>query len=393
VALIQIVGGGINQVALVNRVQAMGHKALVTDMFPNPPCASISDHFRQIDTTDRLGNLSVARDMHIDAILCDQTDAAVPTVAFVAQEMGLRGIGTIAAQRFSNKLVSREYLSRITPELIPEYQYFDSYKEAATFLSAASKTYVVKPINSQGSKGVARVTKERHADQLLAAFKESRGKGILLEEEILGREFSVEAYTQAGYTHNLALTSKYHYPHNDCIDVRNTYLADVPAPVVAELFAANSKIVRALGLDFGSTHAEYMWTGEKVVLMEIAARGGGGGISSLLVPYLTDFSPNEALIKDSLGESHDIRYRDYQSRFAILKFFELKPGTLKSVRFRGDADPNLLYRQITVSAGEEIRVVKDSRDRAGFFIVKGDTAADAIEAERRIEQSLEATYV
>jgi biotin carboxylase len=393
VTLVQVVGGGLNQVSLVERVQAMGYQALVTDMYPNPPCASIANHFRQIDTIDRMGNLAVAKEMKVDAVICDQTDSAVPTVAFVAQELGLRGIGTTTAQKFSNKLVSRDYLSSLAPDYVPEYKYFDEFEDAVSFLRKVTRGYVVKPINSQGSKGVSRVTRGNHVNQLLAAFKESRGKGILVEEEVIGREFSVEAYTQSGVTHNLAVTSKYHYQHNDCIDVRNTYLADVPDEVVAELFAVNSMIVSTLGLSFGATHAEYMWTGERVVLMEIAARGGGGGINSLIVPYLTGFSPNEALIKESLGELHEIHYEDFRSRFAILKFFELKPGTVRSINFSGESDPNLLYHQLAISSGDAIREVRDSRDRPGYFVVTGKTAAEAIEAERRVEHSLEVRYV
>ncbi len=49
-------------------------------------------------------------------------------------------------------------------------------------------------------------------------------------------------------------------------------------------------------LPYGVTHAEYKVTSTgEIYLIEVAARGGGS-ISSKIIPYLTGFEPNRALV-------------------------------------------------------------------------------------------------
>ena len=48
-----VIGGGINQVALVNEARGRGLRIVVTDINQNPPCKSLADYFYQIDTTDK----------------------------------------------------------------------------------------------------------------------------------------------------------------------------------------------------------------------------------------------------------------------------------------------------------------------------------------------------
>jgi biotin carboxylase len=392
--LIQIVGGGKNQLPLVVLAKKLGLKVLVTDMHDNPPCRELADIFVQLDTTDMEGNLEVAVEHQIDAIMTDQTDVAVPTVAYVSETLGLKGIGYESSLRFTNKYMMRKYLQSCLPENLPTYHFFDEVKEALAFCEKLNfnEKYIVKPINSQGSKGVYVLDVYNFKDYISKAYSESRSKGILIEQFIEGFEYSVEAYVENGKVYNLALTKKYHCVSNDCIDIRNTYLGDVSDNLEIALFSLNEKVIKSLGLPFGLTHAEYKYDGMNGYIMEIAARGGGGGISSKIVPFLTGFEPNRALIHRLFDQPFEIKIDDYKQKFVVMKFFEFKPGKVKNIFIDETVISDLLVFQLDIKVGDTIKEIKDSRDRPGYFVVAGLDRDVVIQKEKEVENAINIEY-
>src|SRR4051794_17129527 len=96
--LIHILGGGTWQLPTIRLAQSLGYKTLVTDKFVDRPGYALSDHHEVVDITDQEGTLQVARKYSIGGIVCDTTDVGVTTAAFVAEKLGLRGIGRDVAE-------------------------------------------------------------------------------------------------------------------------------------------------------------------------------------------------------------------------------------------------------------------------------------------------------
>jgi carbamoyl-phosphate synthase large subunit len=246
-------------------------------------------------------------------------------------------------------------------------------------------------LNSQGSKGVARLEPNNYRDATSIAFRESRGHGVLLEEFVEGDEFSVETFVIDGTVHNLAVTRKFHFPQNDCIDYRNTYLDDIPLDLENRLFTANAAVIALLGLNTGSTHGEYKVCGDRTVLMEIAARGGGGNISGKIIPYLTDFSPTDALLDFALGSRPIVKANNYRSKFAILRFFDFPRGRVERVSYELMPTDHLLYFELNLKPRDVIRAVLSSRDRTGYFIVGATSREKVLLAEEMVLKAVSIT--
>lgn len=384
--LIHIVGGGFNQVPLVKKAKQMGYSILVTDMNVNPPCKQYADHYEQINTTNKQATLSCAEKYKIDYITTDQTDVAVPTVAFIAEKLKLLGIGYKTALQFTNKYVMRRALKGLLDEHMPECHYFDNEPEAEKFCKELSKLseYLLKPINSQGSKGVA-ILDQRYTEKIATAFKESVDRGIIIEKYISGFEFSVESFVKDEKVYNLTLTKKYHYNSNPCIDERNTFLGDIDPILEKKIFDVNTKVIKALGLPFGNTHAEYKVKDGNVYLIEIAARGAGGSICSSIIPFLTGFDPLEALLKTLTGQSFEIKIEDYKKKYAVLKFFNFAPGKVKKIHIDKNIFNNVLIFDFNLKEGDTINPVRDSRDRPGYFIVCGENRDNVLKKEKLVE--------
>ena len=391
--LIHIVGGGFNQIPLVKKAKQMGYCVLVTDMNINPPCKEYADYYEQIDTTNKQATLSCAEKYRIDYITTDQTDVAVPTVAFIAEKLGLSGIGYNTALKFTNKYVMRSALQGKLDEHIPEFYYFDNEPEAENFCKGLPELseYVVKPINSQGSKGVT-ILDHRYKQMLATAFSESTDRGIIIEKYIPGFEFSVESFVKDEKVYNLTLTKKYHYNTNPCLDERNTFFGDLDLLLEKKIFDVNTKVIKALGLPFGNTHAEYKVKDRNIYLIEIAARGAGGSISSHIIPFLTGFDPLEALLKTLTGQPFEVKIQDYKKKYAVLKFFNFFPGKVKKIYIDKNLASNVLVFNLNLKEGDYINPVKDSRDRPGYFIVCGNDRDDVLRKEKMIESFVQVEY-
>jgi hypothetical protein len=107
---ILILGGGLFQVPLIQKAKSLGLLTVVTDWYPDPPGRQFADQFVQMDIKDLEGNLSVAKRYGVDAVISDQTDVGIPTVAYVSEQLGLKGIGLDIAYRFTNKYFMRSAL-------------------------------------------------------------------------------------------------------------------------------------------------------------------------------------------------------------------------------------------------------------------------------------------
>jgi biotin carboxylase len=394
--IVHVLGGGLNQVPIINMIKSLGHAVLVTDMYENPPCKAIADYFHQVNTTDLDGSLEVARLHKVDAVLTDQTDVAVPTVAFIAREMGLEGIGYDTALRFTNKYLMRDYLKDRLPKLTPEFHYFENPNDAIAYCQTLkhAEDFIIKPINSQGSKGVYQLKNKDNAQLVSSSFNEAQSNGVILEEFIQGIEYSVESYKQDDTIYNLAVTKKYHYESNDCIDFRNTYLGDVSEELEKKLFDANSEVIAEMDLPFGVTHAEYKVTDKgEIYLIEIAARGGGGSISSKIMPYLTQFEPNRALIHRALKLKYHVpKISDYKKRFAVLQFYSFSPGKIKKIYINESMVSKAVEFSLTIKAGDTLNPILDSRDRPGYFVVIGEDREKVLNLEQEILEAVQIEY-
>jgi len=386
-----IVGGGFNQLELVRSAKSRGYQVVVTDANEYPPCRSEANEFFQVDTTDRAGTLRVAQFCEIDAVTTDQSDVAVPTVAYVAETLSLPGIGFKTALRFTNKYLMREAVRKLRPDLVPQSILFELEADLIEFLNStprAMEEWIVKPINSQGSKGVSRLTHQTFRSSISVAYRESRGHGVVLEEFVDGEEFSVESFVVDGHVHNLAVTRKFHFSQNDCIDNRNVYLGDIPLDIEVALYEANQAVIELLGLRTGSTHGEFKVRDGQIKLMEIAARGGGGNISGKIIPFLTGFSPTEAVLDFSLGLQPTIHSSSYREKFAVLRFFDFPPGRVTRIQIDDFATDMLLHFELNLKETDWVQPIRSSRDRVGYFIVGGDDLERVLAMECKVLESV-----
>jgi carbamoyl-phosphate synthase large subunit len=89
-AKIMVIAGGDWQIELIKKAKAMGHYVICSNLYEVSPAFPYADACEVCNVLDKEGNLRIAQKYQPDAVISDQSDIAVPTVAYVSEKMGLR---------------------------------------------------------------------------------------------------------------------------------------------------------------------------------------------------------------------------------------------------------------------------------------------------------------
>ena len=115
---ILIIGAGDFQLPLVQRASLSYNVLLAAPVISDAFKPYISDSLL-IDVRDKEGILDYAGEHSICGVITDQTDIAVRSVAYVAQELGLPGIGYETGCLFTDKSLMRARMAELGIKLLP----------------------------------------------------------------------------------------------------------------------------------------------------------------------------------------------------------------------------------------------------------------------------------
>lgn len=297
---IMILGAGIVQVPIIEKVKSLNYQSITLDLNPDAPGMKIADLAMPISTNDYPNILKAAKEHKIDAILTT-SDFPVNSVAMISEELHLSAMSPQIAKICTNKFLQREFFKKNNISH-PYYELFSSLVEVQDL---NDYPYVVKPLSSSGSRGVFMV---KNFDELNEKFTEvqdySTENKMLIEKYIEGREFSVETITQNKITTIVAITEKITKGEQFGAFVEDLHL--IPARIndaeKAILIKEVTKLIDTLELNNCPTHTEIKLQDNSVYVIEIACRLGGDFITSDLVPLHNGIDMLENLIKLSLGE-------------------------------------------------------------------------------------------
>lgn len=290
-------------------------------------CKDICDVFYPVSITEQDEILRLCEQEQIDGVCTIASDVAAPTVAYVAEHMGLPGNQYDAAVRAHDKYLMREVLVAAG---------VDCPKTDGTALPV-----IVKPTDRSGSLGVQKVER---AEDLAAAIALAKRLSIageaIVEEFIEGREISVEMISQHGVHHALQITDKDTTGSPHFVELGHHQPSSLPADMQERIFAITRRALDALGLTEGASHSEYKITDAgRIVVMEIAGRMGGDFIGSDLVQLSTGYDFLKGVIEVALGLPIEVK---------------VQPLAKSSVVFTASQD-------VTCSA-----------DRTGYIIYRND---------------------
>lgn len=308
---VMILGANNFMIPLILKAKEEGYYTIVVSPDKSEPGFAYADECVFADIRNKEEVLYEAKRLRIDGITTDQAETPVRTVAYVAEQMGLPGIGVAMAELFTNKYLMREKCREIGIDTI-KYKVVTTCEEAVEFYkilcSEGITDAIMKPVDSAGSRGVVKISLEQTIRNEFEYTKmASKSGNVIVEEYIEGKELLLDGVT-VNNTYQTLVCGE--YKKCNVPGVFSEYMGKYPAEISkeqreqVELFV--KKIVEGFGLQWGRTHTEVKINDRGIWLMETAARGGGRYISSETVPMMTNFNSANFLLKACTGQIHSV---------------------------------------------------------------------------------------
>lgn len=356
-----IIGASYLQLPLVKKAKTLGMHTVCFAWAEGAVCKDEADEFYPISIVEKEQILSICRAKQIDGICTIASDVAAPTVAYVAEKLGLVGNSYEVAIRANNKFLMRQaFLASGIP--CPAYQKINGF--AQLNLDSLQFPVIVKPTDRSGSLGV---TKVERIEELLAAVETALNCSFkheaIVEEFIEGKEISVEFISYHGRHYPLQITDKVTTEAPHFVELEHHQPADFTEEQYEEIYDLTKRALDALGVTNGASHSEYKITKEgEVYVMEIGARMGGDFIGSDLVWLSTGYDYLKGVIDVALGQFEEPVFGE--PHHAGVYFLCEETKNLKTI-IKEAKLPQIVRAEIN---DEALRSVKCSADRSGYMI-------------------------
>ena len=362
-----IVGASYLQQPLVEKAKEMGLYTICFAWAEGAVCADVADKFYPISIVEKDEILAICKNEQIDGICTIASDVAAPTVAYIAEKMGLVGNSYESACKANNKYEMRNvFMSAGIP--CPRFKLvqFQEVIEPVDF----TFPLIVKPVDRSGSLGVARVVSKSELDDAVAkALECSFCKQAIVEEYVEGREISVEFISYNGKHYPLQITDKVTTGSPHFVELEHHQPADLSPEMYDRIYTLTDKALTALGITNGASHSEYRITDDGCIfVMEIGGRMGGDFIGSDLVRLSTGYDFLQGVIEVALGSFTEPKFicRKYAGVYFLCKETE----RLLPIMQKNEIEKDIVNLEIT---NPDLKSVTCSADRSGYLIYKGNS--------------------
>ena len=361
-----VIGASYLQKPLVLKAREMGLRVICFAWEEGAVCKDLADRFYPVSITEKEQILEICREEEIDGICTIASDTAAPTVAYVAEKMGLTGNSYVSAACANDKYRMRNAFSAAGIRC-PHYSRV-MQNEPYDF-TGWSFPLIVKPCDRSGSLGVNRVDSIKELQKgIIEAQGFSFKHEAIVEEYIEGREISVEFISFNGVHYPLTITDKVTTGAPHFVELEHHQPAELSEDQFAVIYRTTSMALDALGITQGASHTEYRITDDgDIVILELGARMGGDFIGSDLVRLSTGYDFVKGVIEVALGTFNEPVFN--QASHSGVFFLCKETDRLLPV-----FDNHSCYSSIVAAERQNpiLKAVKCSADRSGFIIYQSE---------------------
>ena len=231
----------------------------------------------------------LSREQKIDALVALE-EFDVVTTALAREHLRLAGLDSSRARLFRDKLAMRQR-AREAGLRVPDFVPLFNYQEVGEYMERVPPPWVVKPRSDVSASGIRRVEESEHVWRAIEALDarealQDKSSYYLLEKFVAGEVFHVDSIVEDGEV-IFSGASRYGRPPLDVAQgggVFTTHTLGYDSQEHAELTRLNAELLRALGLERGAAHAEFIRGAAdgEFYFLEVAARVGGAYIADTL---------------------------------------------------------------------------------------------------------------
>jgi len=344
--------------------------------------AALSEAMGERALTLRLSDPAVAAEQIAEraretpfAAVVGVDDQGVMAAALGAERLGLSHNPPGAVARTRDKAAMRRALAKAgVPQ--PRFAVLPSGADVAAVARAVGLPCVIKPLGLSGSRGVIRVNDAEQAYPtvervrgIVAVAQRSPEAPLLLESYLPGSVLAVfdkpDPLEGPYFEETLYVTP-----------------SQLPGGVLAEVEAVTARAAQALGLREGPVHAELRVDGERVSVVELAARSIGG-LCSRALQFGAGVSLEQVILRHALGLPLEDLARD-STASGVMMIPIPGAGVLRAVEGQQEARAvdGIRGLEITIARGRPVVPLPEGDRYLGFMFARA-ASADAVERSLR----------
>lgn len=380
-----VLAGGNDQCALIKELREYFKgeiEIILVDMSDKVKAIKYADKSLQISTMDRTSVLNAAKEEKIDYILTACGDQPLSTMAYVSEQLG---IPSYLTENEVRDLTNKRYMKeKMVANGIPTARFIYIDQKWDGKLPDFTYPLVVKPVDSNGSKGVKKVFSPTDLEKSLQeAFKYSISGDVIIEEFKCGEELSCDFYVENGIAKTLSITAskKIKENENSFTIVQSYYPAYVDYNEERVRKIAQ-QIANAWGLKDTPLLVQMIVNQDEYNVLEFSARMGGGS-KYHLIHVLSGVDIMKVYVEMVMGEKpHVVPKKQWNN--AIMSYVYCKPGEYIALKgFEELKTDGTIYSYFTYRVAPSIIEKSDtSSDRVAGFLVVGNSH-DEVERKLR----------
>ena len=375
----------------IRKAAALGWHVVTVDYSPENVGHRYGHESVNCSTVDKDGVLKAARALNVDGICTFSSDVAIPTVAFVCEQLELPGASPVAAEIMATKNRFRAFqLAQGLPA--PGFVSGSDLAAMIEGIQELDPPIVFKPVDTSGSRGVTRLD-ELEPDAVERAFLTaqgfSRSKTVCVEEFVPGIEVGGDAILVDGEIAFIAMTHKH---LAGFVVTGHSLPTNIPGEDQGRIVTQLKATCAALGYVSGPLNFDAIVSPGDVTILEMSARNGGNGIPAV-IERATGVDVETAALQLALGQVPVFPRSPGTNRGAgSLVFGSPVGGRLVNIRspaaLRRDT-PEVFGVHYVKQVGQSVDAFTHNGNLIGFVLFDCEDSARYVRLTRKIMDSLD----
>ena len=369
--------GGIRYLLpVIKAAHEQGYYVITADYLPDNIVHKFSDEYVNVSIVDKEAVLEAAREKRIDGIMSFGVDPGVVSASYVQNIMGLPSFGPYeSVEILQNKDKFRTFLAEHGFN-VPKAKGFHSMEEALSDLNWYEFPVIVKPTDSAGSKGVARVDSFEELKPALGYAFEHSIKGSVIVEEFLekkGCSSDTDCYSENGKLKFVSFNAQrfdadaanpytpaaYSWP--------STFTKDEEDYLTSEI----QRLITLLGMTTCVYNIETrVSTNGKPYIMELTPRGGGNRLCEML-RYATGIDMITAITRAMVGdEPIHVEQKPYNGHWAEIILHADRSGVFECLEIDADLPAEIVEKDLWVKRGDKVDGFEGANNAIGALVLR-----------------------
>lgn len=392
---ILLLGGSKQQVVAIECAKQNDYYTILCDYLEDNPGQDYADKFYLASTTDKEKILEIAKKEKIDGIVAYASDPAAPTAAYVAEKLGLPTNPYESVKILTNKDLFRKFLEENNFKT-PRAKGFGSIEEARKEIINFKLPIIIKPVDSSGSKGVAKIEKVEELDFLAKeALKYSLTKKFIIEEfvEMYGYQIAGDGFVVDGKLIFRCFAND-HFDSksiNPFVPISASFPYNMPNEIHEKIHLEIQRALSLLNMKMGAYNFDIRIDNEmNVYLMEIGPRNGGNFIPQI-IKYATGVDMIESTIKQAVGEEiKEMKVENYNGCYSYYAIHSSKSGILKEIKIQEKIKlRNILESHLNYKVGDKIPAFIGANGCLGILLMKFESLDEMLDLMDNAEKWIE----